>query len=507
MRGAARFVARFVTPPLAALGRLLGATFGRRLMVRLWAHGVLLFVGVLATVLVGRHMMSRIDDASYVRGHPYLAVATAERVLARRDDPARLARELERALGATAVDFAVYDGAGALLGETAPGLATPPTAEERATVLTREPPRRFRHSRMVVGVVEGGALAAACVIIAPRPPTLQWHLVVLLASSLLLAFVFVAAPLAYSIARPIAHLGRLARELGAGDLAVRAGWRRHDELGDLARAFDTMAGQLQNLRAAERQLLGDVSHELRTPLARMRVVLDLADTADLDRVRRYLAEITADLGELEQLIDDIIASARLDPAADRWEEARPPLRVTRLPARQLVDAAAQRFRGHFPARRLTVSLPDDAPDDDDALEVEGDPAMLRRALDNLLDNARKYSPDDAEIELRLERDDEGPGARSGRSVRVAVVDRGAGIAAIDQPRVFTPFFRADRSRTRSSGGVGLGLTLARRIVEAHGGALGFESAEGRGSRFWFTLPLAPPPAPEPRAQRPRTGPP
>lgn len=475
------------------LGDLLGATVGRRLMVRIWAHGILLFLGVIVTVLVGRHLMSRIDEASYVRGHPYLAVATAERVLARRHDPNRLGRELERALGATAVDFAVYDAAGVLLGRSNPDAAPtpPPTAEERAA-LAEGPPRRFRRSRMVVGLVEDGALVATAVVTAPRPPTLQWHIVVLLASALVLAFVFVAAPLAYSIARPIARLGRLARELGEGNLAVRAGSRRHDEIGQLARSFDTMAGQLQNLRAAERQLLGDVSHELRTPLARMRVVLELADTAEPARVRQYLAEITTDLGELEQMIDDIIASVRLDPAAGRWDEARPPLRKTRLAVDDLVDAAASRFRSRSPGRTLQIiHAPAHAPARDPARDppaLDGDPAMLRRVLDNLLDNARKHSPDELPIELRVERVESSGADR----VRLVVVDRGAGIAAADQPRVFTPFFRADRSRTRTSGGVGLGLTLARRIVEAHGGAIGFESEEGRGSRFWFELPCASP---------------
>lgn len=486
-----------------------GATIGRRLVVRIWAHGVLLFAGVIATVLIGRWMMSEIDDASTVRARPYLAVSAAERVLAHRQDPAALAHELRRARAATSLHLSVFDAAGAPLTAAATAtsattarapastIAPPlsaPTAAERAALTTTGPLPRWAHRRMVVGAFAGGQLAAVVVLQAPRPPSVPWHVVVFLSSALVLAFVFVAAPLAYSIAGPIARLGRLARELGAGNLAVRAHSRRHDEIGALARSFDTMAGQIQNLRAAERQLLGDVSHELRTPLSRMRVVLELADTADLARVRRYLAEITADLGELEQLLDDIITSVRLDPAAGRWDEARPPLRKTRLPVHELVAAAAERFRARWPGRTLTVHR-DDAEatttiDDPAAatagLELDGDPAMLRRVLDNLLDNARKYSGEDAPIELRVE---QLPAAAGGepRRVRITVIDRGAGIAAADQPRVFSPFFRADRSRARSSGGVGLGLALARRIVLAHGGAMGFESELDRGSRFWLTL--------------------
>jgi signal transduction histidine kinase len=96
-------------------------------------------------------------------------------------------------------------------------------------------------------------------------------------------------------------------------------------------------------------------------------------------------------------------------------------------------------------------------------------------LDNLLDNARKYSPTDAAIAVRLD------------GARISVIDRGSGIAAADRDRVFTPFFRADASRARTSGGVGLGLALARRIVEAHGGTIGFDSEPDRGSTFWFEV--------------------
>jgi two-component system, OmpR family, sensor kinase len=173
------------------------------------------------------------------------------------------------------------------------------------------------------------------------------------------------------------------------------------------------------------------------------------------------------------MVDDIIVSARLDAASGQWDPARPPLHRSAIAVDDVVEAAADRFRTRWPDR-VRVYAPADA-----RTLVDGDPSLLRRALDNLLDNARKYSPDDAPIEIRV--------VRAERDVRVEVVDRGIGIAAEDKDRVFTAFFRADRSRTRTSGGVGLGLGLARRIVEAHGGAIGFDSELDRGSRFWLTL--------------------
>jgi two-component system, OmpR family, sensor kinase len=459
-----------------ALGALVDATFGRRLMARIWMHGVLLFVGIIITVLVGRHVMAEVDYAHTLRVYPYLARAAGDRVLAARHDPAELARELDRANRRTPLRLAAFSADGAPLPGAPSSPLPPPTAEELSWLSPAEPVIWWHRHRMLVAAYQGDRLAAVVLLVAPTPPTLAWHAVVLLLCALVLAFIFAAGPLAFSIARPLGRLRRLTQKLGAGDLTVRARWRRRDELGDLARSFDAMAEQIQKLRAAERQLLGDVSHELRTPLARMRVVLALAEGAELPRARSYLAEITTDLGELEQLIDDIITSVRLDAAPAHWSEAGPPLRKARHLAASLVESAAERFRARWERRALEVhthSL--------DGAALDGDPALLRRALDNLLDNARKYSDDDTTITLRAE--------RRGDLLHVSVTDRGIGIPDDARARVFTPFFRVDPSRARASGGVGLGLALARRIVLSHSGTIDFESQPGQGSRFWIELPV------------------
>lgn len=470
-------VGRALVHPLASL---IDASFGRRLMARIWMHGVLLFFGVIVTILVGRHVLAEVDYATTLRVYPYLARAVGDRVLATRDDPAALARELERANRRTPLRLGAFSPDGARLpgGASASGSPlAPPTAEELSWLSPDEPVIWWHRHRMLVAAYQGDRLAAVVLLVAPTPPSLPWHVVVFLLCALVLAFVFAAGPLAFSIARPVGRLRRLTQQLGAGDLSVRARWRRRDELGDLARSFDAMAEQIQRLRAAERQLLGDVSHELRTPLSRMRVVLSLAERAELPRARAYLAEITTDLGELEQLVDDIITSVRLDASPAHWSEAGPPLRKARHPAASLVESAADRFRARWERRALEVHT--------HALDgalLDGDPALLRRALDNLLDNARKYSADDTPITLRAE--------RRGDLLHVSVTDRGLGIPDDARARVFTPFFRVDPSRARSSGGVGLGLALTRRIVLAHDGRLDFESQLGSGSRFWIELPLA-----------------
>jgi two-component system, OmpR family, sensor kinase len=448
---------------------IIDATIGRSLLVRIWAHGVLLFVGVIAMVLIARWWMTDLDESHTMRAHPYIAAGLAERVLAHSDRPDVLATELARFDAETPASISVFAPSGALLASSVEPPLRAPTAAEIANAARREP-ATWTDGRLVVARVGAGAIAVVGI---PPGPSVPLHVLALIGSALLLAFVFVALPLTRSIARPIARLDALARELGDGNLAVRANTDRHDEIGDLGRTFDAMALQLQRLRAAERELLGSVSHELRTPLARMRVVLELASDVELDRARHYLAEVATDLTELEHMLDDIIVSARLD-ASTRWDEARPPLRRERITSDALTDAAVAKFRASWPDRVLEVERPATP------VEVEGDLPMLRRALDNLLDNARKYS--DMAITLRV--------AHEGQRVTFEVIDRGIGIDVQDHERVFSPFFRADRSRTRASGGVGLGLVVARRIVEAHGGGIGFESERDRGSRFWFAIDVA-----------------
>jgi signal transduction histidine kinase len=278
------------------------------------------------------------------------------------------------------------------------------------------------------------------------------------------------------IVRPLESLSRAARALGSGDLSARSGLVRRDEVGEVGRAFDEMAARVETLMLAERELLANVSHELRTPLARIRVALDIA--GESGQAPGPMAEIAADLSEIEKLVDDILTAARLDVAERRAGPGGFELRRERATVEALVAHAAELFRGRHPERRLDVAVDAGLPD------VDLDRMLLRRALDNLLDNAHKYSPDASKpVALRA--------VAAGEGVAVEVVDRGVGISPEDQKHLFTPFFRAERSRSRGTGGVGLGLLLARRIVDAHGGNLEITSAPGDGTTARITLPPAP----------------
>jgi signal transduction histidine kinase len=269
------------------------------------------------------------------------------------------------------------------------------------------------------------------------------------------------------LGRPLTVLSNAARALGAGKLASRAQLRRNDELGDVAIAFNEMAERVGELIRAQRELLANVSHELRTPLARIRVALDLAAEGDPKQAAASLGEIADDLGELERLVSDILTSAKFELASETANPVHPPLRLARFEASGLMEDAAGRFRTSHPTRTLDVS------DAAGGALISADRMLLRRALDNLLDNAAKHSGAAAPIALAA-RSEEG-------KVVLEVRDRGAGISPEDQKRLFTPFFRADKSRARQTGGLGLGLVLSKRIVEAHGGTLELESTPQVGT--------------------------
>jgi len=267
------------------------------------------------------------------------------------------------------------------------------------------------------------------------------------------------------IAQPVAQLSRAARALGSGDLKTRVGLARTDELGELGGSFDDMAERIERLVLAQKELLANVSHELRTPLARIRVALDIAGEGDASVARASLEEIAVDLGELEGMIEDILAALRLDLQTGAHRAQSFALRPETVQPEDIVEQARRRFAVRHPERALDVQLgPELAP-------IRVDVTLFRRVLDNLLENAQKYSSADDPIVLAVR--------RSADEVMFEVTDRGLGISEEDLPRIFEPFFRAERSRSRGLGGVGLGLTLAKSILDAHGARIELTSSAGR----------------------------
>ncbi len=436
-----------------------------RLFWRLYLAGLTLLALV---AVVNGIVGSLVGRANPARSAERLARYAAEVFNEHRGDAARIDRELRQMADAFKVDMAVRLDDGTVLASAGEPARLPEA--ERAQLDSGV--RYFEDDdRPVYATRVPGAPPAYVIVEAPARP-----FPVERAAAFISAWLFVLAlaafPLARALSRPMERLTEVARKLGAGDLSARAGLRRTDEVGELSAAFDDMASRLEGLVKSERQLLADVSHELRTPLSRIRVALDLASEGDVARARKYLEEIRIDLEELDQLLGDVLTTARLDQAGGRGEV---PLRLQQVKASDVLGQAVERFRRSHPARTLEVRVGEGLPG------LVADPAMLRRVVDNLLDNAAKYSEAPSAIELSARRD--------GDAVEVAVKDEGIGVEPADLPRLFTPFFRTDRSRARGTGGVGLGLALAKRIVEAHGGGIAVDSRAGLGTTVRFRLPV------------------
>lgn len=288
------------------------------------------------------------------------------------------------------------------------------------------------------------------------------------------------AALAHVFARRVAALSRGAAAIAAGDLTARVPMGGYDELAALGRSFNHMADQLaagaaerERQEAARRELVAAISHDLRTPLASLRAMTEaLADGVvdDAATTARYYETMRAQIGLVDRLIADMFSLARLEAGAMELDLA--PVDLGQL--------AADALAGHSPqAAAQGVHL--------EAQVVPGVRAALvsaqeiTRVVDNLVTNALRHTSAGGRVTVRVE-----PAGAAMLAVEVA--DTGEGIAPEDLPRVFERFYRGEKSRSRASGGAGLGLAIARGIVEAHGGTISIDSAPGIGTRVRFTVP-------------------
>jgi signal transduction histidine kinase len=270
---------------------------------------------------------------------------------------------------------------------------------------------------------------------------------------------------AIGVVLPIRRLAAVMQRFGGGELGARSNWRRRDELGTLGRSFDEMASRIERLLVSERRLLEDVSHELRSPLARLTMAVKLAraspdPAAALDRVDRHLERLTS-------LTAEIVEMVRIegDPQAQRWESVDLEALVAELVADCRTEteprACEVRVVGHIVGA------------------IDCDRELIRRALENVLRNAIRFSPEGSCVEVELR---ETPPLMS-----ITVRDYGPGVAEEALERIFEPFFRTDESRAADGGGVGLGLSIARRAVALHGGRISARNANP-GLRVVIELP-------------------
>jgi len=345
--------------------------------------------------------------------------------------------------------------------------------DARGTIVAGGPesPRGVRVITKPIG--RGPAAGGTAIVYSPPPPFMTRRLGIAVAIIfVLLGFGTVWA--ARWLGGPLARIADTARAFGGGDLSARVHLKRRDELGAVAQAFDEMADRVEQLLRTERELLANVSHELRTPLARIRAALDIANEGDPATAQAMLGEIGEDLGELQRLVEDVLTATRLELDARRSGEPMPPLRTESVVVSDLIDQSVARFRSTHEETTVEVRVDHELP------TLEGDAMLLRRVLDNVLENAWRYGPKAGPIAVTASRDD--------GHVTLAVVDHGMGMTPEDLEQVFRPFFRAEASRTRATGGLGLGMTLAKRIVEAHGGTIRLASEVGAGTTVRVELP-------------------
>jgi signal transduction histidine kinase len=285
-------------------------------------------------------------------------------------------------------------------------------------------------------------------------------LVVLLV--LLVVIVLVGHALLRRMIEPIRALNHGVAALGEGNFEVTVPIRNQDELGALSDAFNKMVSRVGEMVKARDQLLLDVSHELRSPLTRMKVALELCENDE------HIEKLKTTVIEMETLVTELLELERLRQGRG--------LKLERQDMMEVLRDAIAAFEQITPGVRLEFAPPEAF------LLIDAD--KVRSVFGNLLENACKYAASDSHAVCVKVREIE-------RSIVVEIEDDGPGIPADDLPSIFEPFFRVDRSRSKRTGGYGLGLSLCKRIMEAHGGHITVRNNSLRGTTFELTFPLIP----------------
>ncbi len=292
-----------------------------------------------------------------------------------------------------------------------------------------------------------------------------WAGLLAVAIALLLTFF-----LSRRILAPVKALSDAAREFGKGNFSRRVELKTRGEVGELAQSFNSMAENLENTERLRRNMVADIAHELRTPLSNLGGYLEAINDGVIKPDEKAFRSLNEEAQTLSRLIDDLQELSMAD--AGELKLIKQPQDIARL-----IEETVTALQPKAAAKGLAMStdLPDKLP------KLNVDSHRIRQALHNLLDNATAHTGKGGQIKIAARHHND--------EVDISVADTGEGIPPEDLPMIFERFYRVDKSRTRSTGGSGLGLTITRRLVEAHGGGITAESRPGEGSTFTITLPV------------------
>ena len=270
------------------------------------------------------------------------------------------------------------------------------------------------------------------------------------------------------VLRPLVQISEASRQIASGRFGTRVEADRGDEVGELGTAFNRMSDSLEKIEQLRKSMVADVAHELRTPLTNLRGYLEGLSDGVLPSSKETFEMLQQENLRLVKLVDDLGQLARADAAHIYLN-------------RQSVDLAAcveeilALYRMNIDEKGITVSTNFA----DDAGTINADRDKLLQAIRNLVENCWKYTPEGGVIKISSH--------RLAQSVRVKFVNDGADIPAEDIPYLFERFFRSDYSRSRDIGGAGIGLSIVKQLIEAHGGEVGAKSGDGK-TCIWFSLP-------------------
>ena len=279
--------------------------------------------------------------------------------------------------------------------------------------------------------------------------------------------------IAHYLSKPIERLRNATNEMARGNLDIRVGntiGNRRDEIADLVRDFDSMAGELRNQIVSERNLLSGVSHELRSPIARMRLALALARSSDPHERAEMLDRIEQDTIQLDSMLDRILTVARLESG-----QYKP--KFESLSLNDVIDEVLDDARFEAAATDTTVNYIDDA-----MVSINGDSGLLRSAIENVVRNAIFYSGQGGVVDVRLR-------VADGSAVLI-VRDNGKGVPEETLSLLFKPFYRVDDSRGTTTGGMGLGLAIVRNAMAAHGGSVTARNVMPHGLEVELRVPVS-----------------